>query len=155
MGTLPGQMRMSIGGKSLLLCHGSPRTINEFMWGSTTPKPFIAKLLREHEADSIVCTHTGIPWSRFLEPGKGVINVGALGRPANDGRTNVSFTIVEAAAGGALSVQDVPVPYDHTRLAREMREEGLPKEFVETIETGWWTTCLEILPAKERAAGRF
>jgi hypothetical protein len=25
---------------------------------------------------------------------------------------------------------------------------------VETILTGWWTTCLEILPAKERSLGR-
>ena len=27
--------------------------------------------------------------------------------------------------------------------------------FIETIRTGWWTTCLEILPAKERAASRY
>jgi hypothetical protein len=36
-----------------------------------------------------------------------------------------------------------------------MRREGLPEEFVKTILTGWWTTCLEILPARERAASRF
>jgi len=46
------------------------------------------------------------------------------------------------------------VPYDHPHLAAEMRAEGLPGEFVETILTGWWTTCLEILPAKERSLGR-
>jgi hypothetical protein len=34
-----------------------------------------------------------------------------------------------------------------------MEREGLPAAFVETIRTGWWTTCLEILPAKERAKG--
>ncbi len=49
----------------------------------------------------------------------------------------------------------LPVAYDHERLAREMRAEKLPEEFVETILTGWWTTCLEILPAKERARGKF
>ena len=32
---------------------------------------------------------------------------------------------------------------------------GMYEEFVETILTGWWTTCLEILPARERARGRF
>jgi hypothetical protein len=48
-----------------------------------------------------------------------------------------------------------PYNYDHARLAREMQSEGLPGEFVETIETGWSTTCLEILPAKERARGKF
>jgi hypothetical protein len=48
-----------------------------------------------------------------------------------------------------------PLEYDHDRLAREMRDERLPEEFVETVITGWWTTCLEILPAKERMRGRF
>ena len=47
------------------------------------------------------------------------------------------------------------VAYDHGRLAREMRAEGLPEEFVETVLTGWWTTCLEVLPAKERRRGRW
>ena len=54
-----------------------------------------------------------------------------------------------------VSVEFVPVVYDHERLARDMRGEGLPEEFVETILTGWWTTCLEVLPARERESGRF
>ncbi len=82
------------------------------------------------------------------------MNVGALGRPANDGRPEVWYTLLEAR-GRALSVDFVPLAYDHEALAREMRAEGLPEEFVETILTGWWTTCLEILPGKERARGRF
>jgi hypothetical protein len=49
----------------------------------------------------------------------------------------------------------LPVAYDHERLAYEMRKEALPEEFAQTILTGWWTTCLEILPARERALGRF
>jgi hypothetical protein len=36
-----------------------------------------------------------------------------------------------------------------------MDGEKLPVEFIETIRTGWWTTCLEILPAKERERGRY
>jgi hypothetical protein len=36
-----------------------------------------------------------------------------------------------------------------------MEAEQLPAEFAETIRTGWWTTCLENLPAKERARGKF
>jgi predicted phosphodiesterase len=158
MATLPGQLRFTLGGRRVLLCHGSPRRINEFLWRSTTPEPFIRKLLADFEADLIACTHTGLHWHRFVEPGRGLVNVGALGRPANDGRTEVWFTIVaveDDGDGGALRVEHVPVAYDHERLAREMRAERLPEEFVETVLTGWWTTCLEILPAKERAAGRF
>jgi hypothetical protein len=63
------------------------------------------------------------------------------------------MTMIEDRAG-ALAVEHVPVAYDNQRLAREMREERLPEEFVETVLTGYWTTCLEILPAKERSRGR-
>jgi len=57
--------------------------------------------------------------------------------------------------GGDVRTEFIPIEYDHGTLAREMRAEKLPEEFVETIETGWWTTCLEALPAKERMASRF
>jgi len=153
MAGLPGHVRLTIGGRRVLLCHGSPRKINEFLWRSTTPEPFVAKLLRDSATDVVVCTHTGLPWARLAPPGRGVVNCGALGRPANDGRPNVWFAILEAEGGG-VRAEHVPVEYDHERLAREMEDEGLPPEFVETIRTGWWTSCLEVLPAKERAAGR-
>jgi hypothetical protein len=52
-------------------------------------------------------------------------------------------------------VEFIPVDYDYQRLAQEMQDEGLPEEFVETILTGWWTTCLEVLPAKERRRGKW
>ena len=48
-----------------------------------------------------------------------------------------------------------PGPLRPRSAGAEMEDEDLPAEFVETIRTGWWTTCLEILPAKERARGRF
>ena len=153
MATLPRHIRLTIAGRRILLCHGSPRRINEFLWSSTTPAPFIARLLEEHDADVIACTHTGIHWQRFLEDGRGVVNVGALGRPANDGASHVWMAVLEDD-GGRLVAEHVPVPYEHDRLAAEMRAEALPEEFVETVLTGWWTTCLEILPAKERARGR-
>ena len=95
-----------------------------------------------------------IPGLSLVEPGRGIVNVGALGRPANDGLTNVWLTTIEDRRG-ELAVEHVPVPYDHERLAREMQEEALPEPFVETVLTGYWTTCLEILPAKERSRGRF
>jgi hypothetical protein len=81
--------------------------------------------------------------------------VGANGRPPNDGRTGAAYALLALDADGAPAVLWRRVGYDHDRLAFEMREEGLPEEFVETILTGWWTTCLEVLPAKERARGRY
>ena len=153
MGTLPRERRFEVAGKRVLLVHGSPRRINEFLWESTSPVVFLEKLLADHAADVLVCTHTGLHWSRRLPSGRLVVNCGALGRPANDGRREVWFAIL--TFGREVGVEFVPVGYDHERLAREMTEESLPSEFIETIRTGWWTTCLEILPAKERARGRF
>ena len=83
------------------------------------------------------------------------MNVGVLGRPENDGRTAVWYTLLEAHAATDLQVKFVPVEYDYQRLARQMQAEGLPDEFIETIVTGWWSTCLEVLPAKERQRGRY
>jgi hypothetical protein len=77
-----------------------------------------------------------------------------IGRPANDGRTEVGYTVVDVREGEVM-VEHVPIVYDHLRLAEEMRAERLPEQFVETVLTGWWTTCLEVLPPKERAAGRY
>ncbi len=86
--------------------------------------------------------------------GRRFVNVGVLGRPENDGHTNVWYALLEQE-GSDIVVEFVPIFYDHERLAREMAEERLPQEFVETIPTGWWTTCLEILPSKERRRGKW
>ncbi len=110
------------------------------------------RLLREAEAETVVCAHTGIHWQRTLPDGGLLVNAGAVGRPANDGRVDVWYALLDAGRDEAAFI---PVPYDSASLAREMEREALPPEFVETIRTGWWTTCLEILPAKERASGRF
>lgn len=154
MSGFPDEIRFRLGELEVLACHGSPRQTNEFLWESTTPTHFLDKLASERGVDVILGTHTGIPWMRRWQGGRAYVNAGALGRPANDGRTDVWYAVLEAE-GRELSVDFVPVRYDHEALASEMRDEELPEEFVETILTGWWTTCLEILPGKERAAGRF
>jgi predicted phosphodiesterase len=155
MGTLPKQIRMDVHGFDVLLCHGSPRRINEFLWRSTSPDAFLHRLCDEHAADIIVCTHSGLHWHKALGGKRHVVNAGVIGRPANDGRTNVWYTMLTIGDGDGAGVDFIPIEYDHAALAREMAAERLPAEFIETIETGWWTTCLEALPPKERMAGRF
>jgi predicted phosphodiesterase len=168
MAGFPSELRFRLGDLQVVACHGSPRQTNEFLWESTTPTHFLDMLARDAAGDVILGTHTGIHWMRRWRVGgtgdgdagidrgaeRAYVNVGALGRPANDGRTDVWYALLEAE-GRDLSVDFVPVSYDHEALATEMRSEELPDEFVETILTGWWTTCLEILPGKERAAGRW
>ena len=154
LGALPPSRRVRLGASTALLCHGSPRAVSEFLWESTSPDGMLGAMLDGAEADVLLCTHSGIKWHRALPDGRHAVNVGVIGRPENDGRTHVWYTVL-TADGRDLDVEFVPVAYDHEALAREMAAEALPPEFVETVRTGWWTTCLEVLPARERARGRF
>ena len=159
---LPAERRVEVAGKQILLCHGSPRKVNEFLWESTTPTHFLELMFERNSVDIIAATHTGIRWQRDCSGERSgpqanqrhFVNVGVLGRPENDGNTHVWYTLMQIDATGEFSFEFVPVEYDYRRLAREMKAESLPSEFMETVMTGYWTTCLEILPSKERRRGK-
>lgn len=152
MGHLPTERREQIAGWEVLFVHGSPLGLNDFWWESLPPA--------EHElrvaagvADVICCTHSGLAWQRRIGDTL-VVNVGVLGKPANDGRREVWYALVDLTPSGPIA-ELVPLAYDWEAQARSMRRAGIPELFVETIETGWWTTCIESLPPAERARGRF
>nr|MDP9121127.1 metallophosphoesterase [Acidobacteriota bacterium] len=155
MGTLPVRRRVRVGDRELLLVHGSPRRVNEFLFESTSPVAFLEVLLAQSRCDGLLCTHTGLHWHRRLPSGRNVVNAGVIGRPANDGNPHVWYALLAAGRSGSLEVELLPLEYDHLALAAEMRQEELPEEFVATILTGWWTTCLEVLPVRERQASKF
>ena len=148
---LPREARFTWAGRRVLLCHGSPRRQNEFLWASTCSDAFLARLLEEHAADVIACTHTGLHWARTLTDGRMVVNVGAIGRPAHDGRPHGWWTEL-VAHDAAVAAVFHPALHDHEAVARDMEAAGLPAEFIETTRTGWWTTCLGNMPVRERLA---
>jgi len=143
---------LELGGWDVHLVHGSPLAINDFFWESLDEDD--ARIRAEASgADVLLCTHTGIAWQRRIGATL-VVNVGAAGRPENDGTTDVRYAVLDVDEGRA-SAELVRVAYDWRAQAASMRAAGLPEPFVETIETGWWTTCLEVVPPPERARGRF
>jgi pyruvate-formate lyase-activating enzyme/predicted phosphodiesterase len=152
MHELPLERRELIGGMDVHLVHGSPSAINDFLWESLDDEE-VRLRTNASGADVLLCTHTGIPWQRRVD-GTLVVNVGVIGRPANDGRRETWYAVLDVDAGQARA-ELVPVAYDWRAQADSMRAAGLPDAFVETIETGWWTTCLEVVPPRERSHGRF
>ena len=152
MHSLPRERREQIGGADVHMVHGSPLAVNDFLWESLSDDELRMRLSLGG-AEVLLCTHTGIPWQRRVD-GCLVVNVGAVGRPANDGRRATWYAVLDLDQGRA-SAELVPVAYDWRAQAASMRAAGLPEPFVETIETGWWTTCLEIVPPAERSRGRF
>ncbi|MEU9245378.1 radical SAM protein [Streptomyces sp. NPDC048385] len=152
MGRLPTERRETIAGLDVHFVHGSPLALNDFWWQSL-PDDQHRLRAQASGADVILCTHSGLPWQRRIDDTL-VVNVGVLGKPANDGRTDVWYAILDLADGHATA-DLVPLDYDWRAQAASMRAAGLPETFAETIETGWWTTCLEILPPAERSRGRY
>jgi hypothetical protein len=151
LAALPREARFAFAGRRVLLCHGSPRRQNEFLWASTSGDAFLERLCDRHGADLIACSHTGLHWHRALPGGRHVVNAGAIGRPAHDGRPGGWYAEL-TAWGDALEVRFRHVAWDPEPLARAMAAAGLPAGFIETARSGWWTTCLGNLPARERIA---
>jgi hypothetical protein len=102
--------------------------------------------MRDYHADVVLCTHTGIKWQRASQEASG--ERGDDSQAENDGMPNVWYSILTAEDG--LRVEFVPVHYEHGPWPARWKRKDF-RQFVETVRTGWWTTCLEILPAKERA----
>ncbi|MGK5448610.1 radical SAM protein [Streptomyces radiopugnans] len=152
MGTLPTERRETIDGTDVHMVHGSTLALNDFWWESL-PEDQHRLRVGASGADVVLCTHSGLPWQRHVGDTL-VVNVGVLGKPANDGRREVWYAVLDLD-GGRVSAELIPLAYDWRAQARSMRAAGLPEVFAETIETGWWTTCLEILPPRERSRGRY
>ena len=152
MGRLPTQRRERLGGTEVHMVHGSPLALNDFWWESLPPGEHRLRAAASG-ADVVLCTHSGLPWQRRIG-GTLAVNVGVLGKPANDGRREVWYAVLDLGPGGARA-ELVPLGYDWRAQAASMRRAGLPEPFAETIETGWWTTCVEVLPPAERSAGRY
>ena len=155
---LPGDLREEVEGVDLHMVHGSPLAINDFLWESLDDEELELRLCGygphlPSRPDVLLCTHTGIPWQREVS-GTLVVNVGTIGRPANDGRRETWWALLELS-GGRATAELEPLDYDWRAQAASMRSAGLPEPFVETVETGWWTTCLEAVPPHERARGRY
>jgi predicted phosphodiesterase/uncharacterized Fe-S cluster-containing radical SAM superfamily protein len=152
MTTLPTERRFELGGVDVHLVHGSTLALNDFWWESLPPLQHELRV-QESGADLVLCTHSGLPWQKQVGSTL-VVNVGVLGRPANDGGRHVWYALVDLADGQARA-ELVPLEYDWQAQAASMRAAGLPEAFVETVETGWWTTCLEVVPPYERSKGRY
>lgn len=153
---LPEAIELRWRGAKLLLCHGSPDRVSEFVWESETGDEAIDTWLGRYEVDGICATHSGLPWTRTTARGFWC-NVGVLGRPAHDGTSRVGYAAVHFPVdAGAPIPALIALEYDPAPVAAAMRAEGLPEAFAQSLERGVWTTCAAILPpAERRVANRY
>lgn len=127
---LPSQLTATALGRTFLLVHGSPETIDEPLTDATPTERF-KQLAKRVEADVILCGHTHKYFSKKIA-GKYFINPGSVGR-SFDGNPAASYVILEQSPAG-IAVRNMRVPYNLEEVIGKMREAGFPKDVCDSIE---------------------
>lgn len=127
------QIPLQLGSLRVVLVHGSPRRINEYLF-EDRPDSSLERLLDIVEADVLVCGHTHLPYHRVLPSGRHVVNAGSVGKP-KDGDPRAGYVVLQAS-GRELEVNFMRVAYDVERAARAIEASTLPHEYAQMLRTG-------------------
>ena len=142
MGTLPKSIRLVYEGKTILVIHGSPVIINEFVFKSTD-QSHKQKYFDDTGADIIIGGHCGLAFTDALPSGKIWHNAGVIGMPANDGTPRTWFSIFDGK-----TMKHMPLEYDYEAEAAAVDQAGHAPIYAKTLRTGLWDNC-DILPQEE------
>jgi len=147
--TLPAhirvEFRLSEGQQlNLLLVHGSPRKINEYLFEDRDEKSLL-RIMKEADADILCFGHTHKPYHRILpaEPGhpphfRHAINTGSVGKP-KDGDPRGCYVILSInpesspASKDTVEVRFVRFGYDVERAAKAVENSPLPNEYADML----------------------
>jgi putative phosphoesterase len=130
---LPAQIPVQLGDLRVVLVHGSPRKVNEYLY-EDRPDGSLERLLDMAEADVLVCGHTHLAYHKILPSGRHVVNDGSVGKP-KDGDPRACYAVL-SARGSELKVEFIRVAYDVERAARAIEASDMPNEFAHMIRTG-------------------
>jgi len=132
----------------LLLVHGSPRKINEYLFEDRPEKSFL-RLLEEASAAILLFGHTHKPFHRVLpyeQEGqthyRHAVNIGSVGKP-KDGDTRACYAVLEITPAtkltqpDSLQVEFVRVAYDLEKAAQAVEESPLPNEYADMLRKAY------------------
>ncbi len=125
------QVRFEAGGRRVLLVHGSPRKMNEYLF-EDRPLSSFERLAASSDADIIVFGHTHRPYMK-VAGNVLFVNAGSIGKP-KDGDWRACYVLLTPDA--SQPVEFVRVPYDVARAALAIRDTDLPHECADDIERG-------------------
>jgi predicted phosphodiesterase len=137
LAALPGNIRLEVWGVRVLLAHGSPRRINEYLL-LDRPEWQLARLADEAEADVVCIGHIHIPYHRTVTGGDGrtihYVSSGSVGKP-KDGDPRACWVQLGFAAGGEPAYVGHRVGYDIESVARMMTQVGLPERLADALRS--------------------
>ncbi|MBX3056941.1 MAG: metallophosphoesterase family protein [Anaerolineae bacterium] len=131
--TLADKIPLQLGDLRVVLVHGSPRKVNEYLFADR-PESSLVRLLDMVNADILVCGHTHLPYHRILADGRHVINAGSVGKP-KDGDPRAGYVVLKGD-GRDLTVQFIRVPYDVEAAAQAIEASDMPHEYAEMLRLG-------------------
>lgn len=130
---------------NLLMVHGSPRKINEYLFVDREEKSML-RIMEQAEAHMMLFGHTHKPYHRILKDSNGnfrhAINIGSVGKP-KDGDIRGCYVIIELDERFALNKADsfnvefVRFEYDVEKAAKAVEESPLPNDFADMLRRAY------------------
>jgi putative phosphoesterase len=149
--TLPAHIRLEFQLNSLklnlLLVHGSPRKINEYLFEDRDEKSLL-RIMEQADADILCFGHTHKPYHRILtadfngQPSyRHAINTGSVGKPKDNSPLGCFVLITVDSSSSVLIRESIKVEfirfnYDVERAAKAIENSTLPNEFAMMLRNG-------------------
>lgn len=132
----------------LLMVHGSPRKINEYLFEERDEKSML-RLLETSNADLMFFGHTHKPYHRIFEYDKDgqkafrhAINLGSIGKP-KDGDPRGCYVMITINDNSnkfdkdSIKVEFIRVAYDVEKAAKAVEESILPNAYAEMLRKAY------------------
>ena len=139
--SLPNECRLKVTRKTLLLTHGSPKSINEHIYPDAPTERLVA-LAETSKADIVIVGHSH---EQFQRDANGVffVNPGSVGRPGN-GNPQTAYAILSF---NPFKVELIRLDYDVAAAAEALRKKALPESFAQMMLRG---VALEAILKEDR-----
>jgi putative phosphoesterase len=128
---------------NLLLVHGSPRKINEYLFEDREEKSLL-RIMEDADADIMCFGHTHKPYHRVLPAGehyRHAINIGSVGKP-KDGDPRGGYVLLHINENSsirdkdAVQVEFIRFSYDVEKAAKAVEDSPLPDAYAESLRKG-------------------
>ena len=133
---------------NLLLVHGSPRKINEYLFEDREEKSMI-RIMEQADADIMCFGHTHKPYHRILNSGvdgndhyRHAVNIGSVGKP-KDGNPQGGYVMLTIADNSSITdkesilVEFIRFDYDIEKAAKAVEDSLLPNEYADMLRRGF------------------
>ncbi len=150
--TLPRHLRLEFQVNDqqlhMLLVHGSPRSINEYLL-QELPEQYMLELVKEFKADILCFGHSHKPYHRIIHSGENgsdgfyhLVNTGSVGKP-KDSDARACYVIItidqmeSIKSKDAVQVEFVRVKYDVEKAAKAVELSLLPDAFADNLRKAY------------------